>query len=342
LGKRQVRLPQQGSDHGSIEVRGLILNFAFGAGRLRAALVALLTLTLLATLVVAESASARTLSARVAQDTATSLVKKQLNNRKRDLVEARITVGRRVNSSRFTYLYDDLDRKGDVCTGKIDVRLIPPGGNAVRAKFVSTHCAAPGDEALAFRTVARSTGRAFLRAQPALIRSVRRFVRNSQPCETLNVPSGREDEATLLLAAGLTQAANRPIRPVLEEYAATLQSLAPTDPQLAKGAAAWRDYVDGVRSLPPLAPSACAVLAEWAANGYTDETAPVDFAALTALFGRLRADGDEIRRTSRFLARVGIDPVTAVEFTLDDIAGATTAATDGRENAPRLARRLAR
>jgi hypothetical protein len=340
--KRQVRFSQQGSGHGSIDVRGITLNFAFGACRRRAALVALLTLTLLATLVVAESASARTLSARLAENTATRLVQKQLKNTKRDLVEARITVGERVNSGRFTYLYDDLSRQGDVCTGKIDVRLIPPGGSAVRAKFVSTHCAAPGDEALAFRTAARSAGSAFLRVQPALLRSVRRFVRNSQPCETLDVPSNRQAEATLILAAGLTQAANRPIGAVLDDYAATLQSLAPTDPQLAKGAAAWRDYVDGVRALPALAPSACAVLAEWAANGYTDETAPVDFAALTALLGRLRADGGEIRRTARYLARLGIDPVTAVEFTLDDIAGAATSVTDSGATAAKLARRLAR
>jgi hypothetical protein len=329
----------QGSDHGSIDVRGITLNIAFGTRRLRAAFAALLTLTLLSTLVVAESASARSLSERLATSTATKLVKKQLNDRKRNLVEARISTGERVDRNRIRFLYDDLNREGEVCAGTIDVRLVPAGGNTVRAKFASTKCAAPGDEALAFRTVARSAGRAFVRAQPALVRSVRRFVRNSEPCETLDVPNDRQDEATLLLAAGLAQAANRPLNAMLDDYATTLQSLAATDQQLAKGAAAWRDYVDGIRSLPALAPSACAVLAEWAANGYTEETAPVDFTALKALFDRVKADGAEIRRTARYLARLGIDPVTAVEFTLDDLADVTTdVATQPKIRAGKLAR----
>jgi hypothetical protein len=318
------------------------LNIALGTGRLRAAFAALLTLTLLATLVVAETASARTLSERLATSTATKLVKKQLNDSKRKLVEARISAAERVDRNRFRFLYDDLNREGAVCNGTIDVRLVPAGGSTVRAKFVGTKCAAPGDEALAFRTVARSAGRAYLRAQPALIRSVRRFVRNSEPCETLDVPNARQDEATLLLSAGLAQAANRPLDALLDDYAATLQSLAVTDAQLAKGASAWRDYVDGIRSLPALAPSACGVLAEWAANGYTDETAPVDFAALKTLFDRLQADGAEIRRTARYLATLGIDPVTAIEFTLDDLADATTTIPDGSDGTTRGARRLVR
>jgi hypothetical protein len=315
------------------------LNFAFGTGRLRAALLAL---TLLATLGVAESASARTLSGQLAQNTADSLVKKQLDSPKRNLVEARISARRRVNANRFTFLYDDLNRKGDVCTGIVDVRLVPPGGSTVQARFVSTHCAAPGDQALAFRTVARSAGEAFLKAQPALIKSVRRYVRSIQPCETLNVPTDKQDEATLMLATGLTQAANRPLATLLEDYASTLQSLVPTDQQLAKGAAAWRDYVNGSRSLPAFAPSPCAVLAEWAANGFTDQTAPTDFAALKTLMDRLQADGAEIRRTSRYLARLGIDPLTAVEFTLDDLVGATTALTDQSGSTPKRARAVAR
>ncbi|MEA2443173.1 MAG: hypothetical protein QOJ12_465, partial [Thermoleophilales bacterium] len=193
----------------------------------------------------------------------------------------------------------------------------------------------------AFRTVARTTGDAFLKAQPALIKSVRRYVRTIQPCETLNVPADRQDEATLMLSTGLTQAATRPLSTLLDDYATTLQSLAATDQQLAKGAAAWRDYVDGVRSLPAFAPNACSVLAEWAANGYTDETAPTDFAALKTLVDRLQADGAEIRRTARYLAALGIDPVTAVEFTLDDLVGATTAISDQGASPPKRARALA-
>jgi hypothetical protein len=298
------------------------LNIAIGTGRrLRAAFAALLTLSLLATLVVAETASARTLSERLAVNTADKLMKKQLRDKKRRLVEARIGTGERVNKNVFRFLYDDLNRQGEVCVGVIEVRLVPPGGNTVVARFRGTKCARPGDEALAVRTVARAAGRSFVRSQSAIIRSVTRFIENAQACETLDVPADRQDEATLLLSTGLTQASVRPINRLLDDYASTLQSLGLGDTQLAKGAAAWRDFVDGYRSLPALRPGACSVLAEWAANGYTDATAPVDFAALTTLTERLSADGREIRRTARYLVAEGIDPVTGVEFTFDNLVG---------------------
>jgi hypothetical protein len=316
------------------------LKIAIGTGRrLRTALAALLALSLIATLVVAETASARTLSVKVAARTATQLMNKQLKDPKRKLVEARISVGVRVNGNSFRFLYDDLDRDGDVCAGVIEVRLVPPGGATVNARFRETKCARPSDEALAFRTVARAAGRAFVRAQPELIRSVKRFVRNSKPCETLDIPAARQDEAALLLATGLTQATVRPVDKLLDEYAVALQSLNVTDAQLIKGAAAWRDFLDGTRSLPALAPSACAVLAEWGANGYSDATAPVDFAALRTLTQRLEADGQEVRRTARYLARQGIDPVTASEFALDDLIGSSVLPKGNRNAA---AARIAR
>jgi hypothetical protein len=305
------------------------LNIAIGTrGRLRAAFAALLTLSLLATLVVVETASARTLSGRLAERTATKLLKKQLSDRDRRLVEARISVGERVDKNTFRFLYDDLNRRGEVCVGTMEVRLVPSGGNTVRARFRSTKCASPGEEALAFRTVARAAGSAFVRAQPAISRSVRRYARSSQPCESLDVPVDRQDEATLLLSTGLTQASTRPLTKLLNDYTATLQSLGVTDTQLMKGAAAWRDVVDGIRSLPALSRNACAVLAEWAANGYTDATAPVNFAGLRTLTDRLTADGRELRRTARYLANAGIDPLTASAFTLDDMVGSVVLPTE--------------
>ena len=38
---------------------------------------------------------------------------------------------------------------------------------------------------------------------------------------------------------------------------------------------------------------------------------------------RLEADGAEVRRTGRSSCGSGVDPLTAVEFTLDDLIGAT-------------------
>ena len=293
-------------------------------GRLRASLVSLLALSLLASLALAPTASARTLSERLAVKQATRLVDKQLKNRDRRLVEARISVGERVDRNRFVFLYDDLNRQGVVCTGTIDVRLRPAGGSTVVARFLrDTNCERPGDEALSYRAAARFAGEAFAKKERSVLRSVTRYVEQAQACEDLDIPDDRQDEALLMLSAGLTQATIRPLSGTLDDYATTLQSLAATDAQLAKGAAAWRDFSDGVRSLPKFSTSYCTVLAEWGANGYTDETAPVDFAALRALATRLEADGAEVRRTGRHLSRLGIDRVTVTQFTLDDLIGNT-------------------
>lgn len=290
-------------------------------GRLRA-LATLLTFSLLASLALAQTAGARTLSERLAVRQATKLMDRQLKDRDRRLVEARISVGERVSRNRFVFLYDDLNRQGVVCTGTIDVRLRPPGGNTVVARFLrDTNCESPGDEALAYRAAARFAAVAVARKERSVLRSVTRYVEQAQACEDLDIPDARQDEALLMLNAGLTQATIRPLSGTLDDYAMTLQALAVVDPQLAKGAAAWRDFVDAVRSLPQFATSYCTVLAEWGANGYTDETAPVDFTALRALFARVESNGDEVRRTGRYLRRLGIDPFTVEQFTLDNLIG---------------------
>jgi hypothetical protein len=293
-------------------------------GRLRAAFATLLALSLLASLGLAQTASARTLSERLAVKQAARLMNKQLRDRDRRLVEARVSIGERVNRNRFVFLYDDLNRQGVVCTGTIDVRLVPPGGNKVVARFLrDTNCERPGDEALGYRAAARFAGAAFAKRERSVLRSVTRYIEQAQACEDLQVPDDRQDEALLMLSTGLTQATIRPLSGTLDNYAATLQSLGATDEQLARGAAAWRDFVNGVRSLPKFGTSYCTVLAEWGANGYTDATAPVDFAALRTLAVRLQADGAEVRRTARALAKRGIDPVTVRAFTLDDLIGNT-------------------
>ena len=127
-------------------------------GRLRATFATLLALSLLASLGLAQTASARTLSERLAVTQVTRLMNKQLKDRKRRLVEARVSVGERINRNRFVFLYDDLNRQGVVCTATIDVRLVPPGGNTVVARFVGkSRCERPGDEGLAYRADRKST-----------------------------------------------------------------------------------------------------------------------------------------------------------------------------------------
>jgi hypothetical protein len=251
---------------------------------------------------------------------ANSLLERQLSDRSRRLIEARISTPRRVNRRVVRFLYDDLNRNGVVCTGTIEVRRT---GLRFRARFIRSNCERPGDEALAFRAQARVVAIRVARKERSVSRSIARYARSIEPCEDLRVPENRQGDASLLLTTGLVQATTRPLWGTLDDYASTLQALNVTDTQLAAGAAAWRDYTDTVRSLPTLSGGYCAALQAWARNGYSDSTAPVDFAALLTIGERLRADGAAVRRTGRLLRTRGIDPITVTAFTLDDLIGET-------------------
>src|SRR5215213_1852653 len=83
---------------------GKLTGQGMGRGaRLRALFATLLALSLLGSLVLASTASAATLSEKVAVKQAARLMKKQLSDRSRRLVEARISVGDKVSSSRWRF-----------------------------------------------------------------------------------------------------------------------------------------------------------------------------------------------------------------------------------------------
>jgi hypothetical protein len=288
--------------------------------RTRATLVALLVLTLAATLLAADSASAQTLSSKRAKAMAGELLDQQLRDRDRRLLEARISTPRRVSRRVIRFLYDDLNRQGVICTGVIEVRRT---GRRFIARFRTSDCEQPGDEVLAFRAQARVVETRVIRKARSVERSVTRFARDTRPCDRLRVPDARVDEATLLLSTGLAQATTRPLWGTLSDYAKTLQALEPADPELAAGANAWRAYNDTVQSLPVLQGGYCAALVQWSRNGYSEETAPVDFPALRTTAARLRAAGAQVRRTARYLRAQGVDPLTASAFTLDNLIGQT-------------------
>lgn len=288
--------------------------------RMRAALAALTALALVATLVAADGAHARTLTYKRAKAMANDLVEKQLNNRKRGLLEARITSGRRVNRRVVRFLYDDLSRSGLVCTGVIQVRR---SGLRFLARFRSSECELPGEEILSFRAQARVAGTRAKRKQRSVRRSVRRYLRAAQACDDVAIPAHRLDEASLLLSTGLLQARTRPLLAALDDYSATLVALDVSDPQLADGAGAWRHFYETVLRLPQLPGGYCGTLAAWARNGYSDASAPVDFAALRATAARLREDAAAVRRAGRHMRSAGIDPVTVDAFTFGDLIGET-------------------
>ena len=288
--------------------------------RMRGLLAALTALALLATLFVADSANAQTLTSKRAKTMANSLLNKQLADKDRRLIEARISTPRRTSRRVIRFLYDDLNRQGVVCTGVIEVRR---SGRRFTARFRTTECEQPGDEVLAFRAQSRVVATRFVRKEASVLRSIRRYARSAEPCEALDIPAERQGQASLMVSAGLLQATTRPLLGTLDDYSATLVALDVTDTQLAAGAAAWRDYTNALMGLGTPAGGWCNAFLEWRRAGYPEGSAPVDFDALRALATRLRSDAATVRATGRYLRRRGIDPLTANAFTLDDLIGET-------------------
>jgi hypothetical protein len=284
-------------------------------GRLRAVLVALLAIAVMATLLPA-AAGAATRSPKKADaiKLATRLVKQQLTNKKRGLVEARISAPAKTKAGAWQFLYDDLAKNGDVCTAKVLVKFKSATSTTLVASFTGSNCQNPGPEALGFRTAARAWGRAALSGEKKLTASLQTYEDTTQQCLKLKVPKANQAQATDLLTIGLVDAVVSPYDTQLDKYAKALQAVGAQDSELVKGAAAWADIVSTARALPKLSPDACSVLKAWAANNYSAETAPVDFAAVDAQFTRLAADIVQVGKTGRRLKRLGLDTGTVADF----------------------------
>jgi hypothetical protein len=311
--------------------------------RLRASIIALLALALMATLAPVNAyAAPRAPSKATADRLAKQLLKKQLKDASRQLVEARITLGvKNKRRGQWEYLYDDLSRNGDVCTALIVVKFKSQTSSTIRAGFSDSNCENPGDEVLAFRTATRAYQRAEEKAAPALRRALRRFTSTLGTCDKIkSIPADRKDQADSLITADLLQSVIGPLGPPTDSFASALQAVGATDTQLAAGAAAWRDFVDASRALPAIDPDACSLLREWEANNWTPETAPVDFATLDPLMTRIGNDLTALKQTGRYLVRRGLDPVTASTFGGEDVLALLTLPTaDSGSGSSKLAPR---
>jgi hypothetical protein len=308
--------------------------------RLRAVLVGLLAVAVMATLLPA-AAGAATRSPRkaVAVKLATSLLKKQLKDNNRQLVEARLSEPVKTRKGAWQFLYDDLAKNGDICTAALVVKFKSPASNTVVASFVRSNCENPGAEVLGIRSAARAFGKAAVKRAGALRDSLQTYEDTTDPCTRLKVPKASETQASQLLTIGLVRAVLGPFDAELDRYAKALQSVGATETHLVNGAAAWRDLVDTTRALPALEPDACSVLMAWAANDYSAETAPVDFAAVEAQTTRLEADIVQVAKTSRHLKRRGLDVGTVVDFSgagLLDLLVVDSGSVTGKLQRPKL------
>jgi hypothetical protein len=245
---------------------------------------------------------------------ATRLVKKQIKDKKRGLVEARISDPVKTRAGAWQCLYDDLAKNGDICTAKLVVKFQSSKSTTIVASFSGSNCANPGPEGLGFRTAARGWGKAALKGEKKLRRSLQTYEDTTDQCTKLKVPKANREQAADLLTIGLVDAVTSPYNSQLDSYAKALTAVGAGDTELANGAAAWTDIVNTARALPKLDPDACSVLKAWAANDYSADTAPVDFTAVEAQFTKLSADITQVARTGRRLKRLGIDAGTVSDF----------------------------
>ena len=273
---------------------------------------------LIASLVPATSASAQTLSFDRATRLAKRLAMRQVGSR--DIVAYHISRPRRVSRRTVLFLYDDRSRDNQFCTGRIVVRRFERRrGHVVRARFIGARCRRIPSEALRFEALTREAVRAVRARQGDLAASLGAWEEGVEDCENLRVPRNRGADATLITSASFASAAYDPIDAELERFVVGLEGVPSDDPVLVAATASWRDWLSIIRALPELPSGGCPALRQWAANGWTPETAPVDLPALRASDDQVAIEERVLLRASQRLVSVGVFPQTAVQFTPDGL-----------------------
>src|SRR4051812_16728542 len=144
--------------------------------RLRAALAGLLAIAVMATLLpTAADAATRSPKRATAVRLAAQLLKKQLKDKSRGLVEARISDPAKTRKGAWEFLYDDLAKNGDICTAKLVVQFKSSKSNTIVASFTGANCENPGAEVLGFRAASRAWGKAAARGSKALQESLQTY-----------------------------------------------------------------------------------------------------------------------------------------------------------------------
>jgi hypothetical protein len=263
----------------------------------------------------AATADAQVLTYRTAKELAKQLAEKQV--RGRDVVSFHLLKPKRVNASRFVFLYDDRSADNVFCTARLIVSSTTRGRTTtVRARFAGQRCAAIPAAVLKFEAVTRRAQRD-LRANTAdTLDALAVVKRSTKRCRSLKVPRSRVRDAKALFDVALVEALERPNDAALGGFVDRLLSARVQNARLAAGAGAWEDYLAIVRSLPTV-DDPCGALKAWKRSGFSASSAPIDFAGYRALARRADADQRVIVRAARLMAARGAFPNAAVGFTTD-------------------------
>lgn len=254
-------------------------------------------------------AASGTLSVSTARALAHKLEAKQ--RKQRSLVFTELGKPARRSATRIDFPYRDRSTRNVLCTGRI---VVKQSGSHRSAELVDPSCHGIPSEILAFERATRHLRSAVTGAAPDVRASLERYDSSLSRCDDLVVPRDRRADVDLLLRAGGVAAFYRPLRATLDDFDTALHDVNGFDPTMVSGVKAWDKTLVLRDSLPAAANHACRAVRDWAANGFSKDTAPADFDRLAIVmrdFGPQYARLDEV---VRYLHRQGAVKKVAAVF----------------------------
>jgi hypothetical protein len=261
------------------------------------------------------SAASNGLTVHQARHLAHKLVVKQ--RRERSLVFTHLGKPIRRSPSRIDFRYEDRSTADVLCRARIVVRQT---SGERHADLVGAKCHGIPSDVLGYEAATRRLIKSFPDYAKRVSRSMGRYDRGVADCDYISVPRDRADEVDLLFDLGFTYAFYKPLRTRLGSFAEALHDVHPSDPDLVAGMESWDNFLILFDELDPATQDPCAAVKEWAANDFSDESAPADFSELRVERQELRDEARRLRRVAKHLADAGAVRRTAIRFSPTGIA----------------------
>jgi hypothetical protein len=255
------------------------------------------------------AASSGTLSVSAARHLAHKLEAKQ--RKERSLVFTELGKPHRRSSTRIDFPYRDRSTSDVLCTATI---VVVQNGSKRAADLRDAACHGIPSEILGFERATRAVKHAVTDAAPDVRKSFDRYDKSLSQCDTVVVPKNRRDDVDLLVKAGGVAAFYLPLRATLDDYDTALHDVHGHDPSMLRGVDAWDKVLVLRDELPPAAAHACRAVRDWAANGFSDDTAPANFDELRVVLHQFRVQSSKLDKTARYLAKQGAVAKVAAVF----------------------------
>jgi hypothetical protein len=254
-------------------------------------------------------ASETSLSVHQARHLAHKLVVKQ--RRERSLVFTHLGKPKRRSATRIDFAYADRSTADVLCTARIVVRQT---SGSRHAELTGARCHGIPSDVLGYERATRRLAESLPDFDGKVRKSVGRYDRSVADCDYVAVPKNRAKDVDVLMATGFVYAFYNPLRSRLGSFVTALEDVHAGDPTLISGQESWDNFLIIFDELDPATHDPCAAVKEWAANDWSDDSAPADFDELTVERDQLNAEGRNLVRVAKHLAEAGARRRTAVFF----------------------------